>query len=291
MGRIRTSRAKIMRKYLLLLPCALFLLITLGFGIVTSIIQSLGFIPSLELREFTLKYYLELFNDKSFLTSILFNFEISIISSVIALILGVLVSYSLYKKYSKLSFNLLKLPLIIPHIIGVLIIITIFSQSGILSRILFNLGLITSNENFPLLINDNNGLGIILTYVWKETAFIAIVTYGIMNKIDKNIVLSAKNLGANDKTIFLKIIMPLCKKGILTNFLIIFAFSFTSFEVPYLIGPTAKRTLPVKAYIEYTSDIFNRPYAMAVNMILILISLIILILYTSLTKESEKEEK
>lgn len=276
--------------YFLLIPCTLFLLITLGFGIGTTLVQSLGFIPSLNMDEITLKYYLELFKDKSFLTSIVFNFKISFISSIISLILGVFISYALYIKYSKLSFNLLKIPIIVPHIIVVLIIITIFSQSGIISRILINLGVINSSNDFPLLVNDINGVGIVLTYIWKEVAFITLVTYGIMSRISKNIIYTAKNLGANNTLVFLKIILPICKKGILTNFLIIFAFTFTSFEVPFLIGPTSTRTLPVKAYIEYTTDIFNRPYAMAVNMVLIFISLALLILYTFLTKESNKEE-
>lgn len=276
--------------YLLLLPCTIFLLITLGFGIGTTLVQSLGFIPSLNMDEISLKYYFELFRDKSFINSIIFNFKISFISSIISLILGVLIAYLLYKRYSKLNLNILKIPIIVPHIIVVLIVITIFSQSGFISRIFINLGFIKSSTEFPLLTNDPNGFGIIITYIWKEVAFISLVTYGIMSRISKNLVYTAKNLGAKDSQVFLKIILPICKKALLTNFLIVFAFTFTSFEVPFLIGPTSIRSLPVKAYIEYTSDMFNRPYAMALNMVLIFISLIMLIIYTVLSKKSEQEE-
>lgn len=276
--------------YVLLLPCTLFLIITLGFGIGNSLFQSLGIIPTLGMNEPTFKYYLELLKDESFLSSIYFSFKISFISSIIALVFGVIIAYIIYKNYSKTNLSILRIPIIIPHMVVVLIIITIFSQSGIISRLLFNLGFIDSITNFPLFINDQHGIGIMLTYIWKELPFIALVTYGIMSSINKGIIISAKNLGANESTVFFKIILPLSRKGIITNFLIIFAFAFTSFEVPFLIGPTSTKALPVKAYIEYTSsDLFNRPYAMAVNITLIFISLIILILYHILTKKHKEE--
>lgn len=277
--------------YILLLPCTLFLIITLGFGIGNSLLQSLGFIPSIGLNDLTFKYYLDLFLDESFLNSLLFSFKISFISSSISLIVGVLLSYILYKKYSSSNLTILKVPIIIPHMVAVLIVITIFSQGGIFSRILYNLGLLKSHTNFPLLINDLGGIGIILTYIWKEIPFIALITYGLMSGIDKNLVYVAKSLGAREVDIFFKIILPITKKGLITNYLIIFAFSFASFEVPFLIGPTSPKALSVKAYLEYTSaDLFNRPYAMTVNISLIFIALIILIIYQLITRKSFKED-
>lgn len=68
--------------------------------------------------------------------------------------------------------------------------------------------------------------------------------------------------------------------SILSSFIIIFAFSFGAFEVPYLLGPTTPKSLSVKAYIEYSNpDLTNRPYAMVINTILIVISTFLIILY------------
>ncbi len=278
-------------KYILLLPCSLFLIITLGFGIGNSLLQSLGFIPSIGLNNFTLDSYIKLFNDKSFISSFVFTLKFSFISSIISLIIGTVLAYLLHVKCADKKLSFLKFPIIIPHVIVVLIIITIFSKSGLISRILYNIGIINDLNDFPLLINDSFGIGIILTYIWKETPFITLIIFGIISKIPKEIFYSAKNLGANSIYIFLHIVIPICKKGILTSFLIIFSFSFSSFETPYLIGATVPKSLAVKAYIEYSSaDIFNRPYAMAINIFIIFISLILLLLYAPLYKNSLKEE-
>lgn len=266
--------------YILLLPCSLFLIITLGFGVIEGILQSLGFMPSLGMEEVTFKYYTELFNDGEFIKSLLFSLKTSLISSILSVITGVFIAYILYKRKSRLNNLIIKLPMVIPHIVVVFIILSIFSQGGYISRIMNNLFMISDFNEFPLLINDQYGIGIVLAYLWKEIPFVAIITYDILNNINKDLIIAAKNLGANKGQIFSKILLPLSKKSIITSFLIIFAFSFGAFEVPYLLGPTMPKALSVKAFIEYSSsDLFNRPYAMAINTVLSFISLVIMVFY------------
>ncbi|SFA84003.1 ABC transporter permease [Clostridium frigidicarnis] len=266
--------------YILLLPCSLFLIITLGFGVIEGILQSLGFMPSLGMEEVTFKYYAELFKDGEFTKSLLFSLKTSLISSILSVIIGVFIAYILYKRKSRLNNLIIKLPMVIPHIVVVFIILSIFSQGGYISRIMNNLFMISDFNEFPLLINDQYGIGIVIAYLWKEIPFVAIITYDILNNINKDFIIAAKNLGANKGQIFSKILLPLSKKSIITSFLIIFAFSFGAFEVPYLLGPTMPKALPVKAFIEYSSsDLFNRPYAMAINTVLSFISLVIMVFY------------
>lgn len=266
--------------YILLLPCSLFLIITLGFGVIEGILQSLGFMPSLGMEEVTFKYYTELFKDGEFIKSLLFSLKTSLISSILSVIIGVFIAYILYKRKSRLNNLIIKLPMVIPHIVVVFIVLSIFSQGGYISRIMNNLFMISDFNEFPLFINDQDGIGIVLAYLWKEIPFVAIITYDILNNINKDLVIAAKNLGANKGQIFSKILLPLSKKSIITSFLIIFAFSFGAFEIPYLLGPTMPKALPVKAFIEYSSsDLFNRPYAMAINTVLSFISLVIMVFY------------
>ena len=56
----------------------------------------------------------------------------------------------------------------------------------------------------------------------------------------------------------------------------IFLYAFGAYELPNLLGPTLPRTLPELAYIEYTHpDLLNRPYAMAVNGVILAVSVIL----------------
>ena len=75
-----------------------------------------------------------------------------------------------------------KLPIIVPHSVAALLIYTVFAQSGILSRVLFHLGLIATPAEMPAFLFDRTGRGIILAYLWKEIPFIAMV---VLQRVEK----------------------------------------------------------------------------------------------------------
>ena len=80
--------------------------------------------------------------------------------------------------------------------------------------------------------------------------------------------------------------LPLCMPSILSGFLIIFVFALGAYELPMLLGATVPKALPVLAYIQYTHpDLKHRPYAMALNGIVIAISLLSAVIYYMLIKK------
>ncbi len=273
---------KEIKPYILLLPAAVVLLGILTSGIVMALSQSLGYMPIIGLREVTLKYYISIITDKGFLESLKFSLNISLFSSTIAVIIGVGLAYAmLINKHRKSIEKILYiLPIIVPHMVAAFLMFNILSQSGLMPRILYHLGILKAQSDFPSLIFDRYGVGIIITYLWKEIPFVAIVVYTFISNINKNLEEVAVNLGASRRQFFWHVIIPLSWTSIISSFIIIFAFSFGAFEVPYLLGPTTPKTLPVKAFIEYSNpDIFNRPYAMALNVVLTFISIIIVWVY------------
>ncbi len=258
-----------------------------AFGLIMGLVQSFGYFPVVGLKEFTLKYYKEVLTDKGFLESLKFSIYISFVSSVLAVIIGVLLAYSILQSKHRKGIEevIYKLPILVPHVIAALLIYNMFAQSGIFARILNSLGIIGSQREFPSLIFDKNGVGIILTYLWKEIPFIAMVVYTVLSNINDSLAQAALNLGANRRQVFWRILLPLIMPSIVSSFIIIFAFSFGAFEVPYLLGPTNPKTLPVKAYIEYTNpDLTHRPYTMVINMIITVFSLGLVWLYSKTFK-------
>ncbi|UOW69108.1 ABC transporter permease [Paraclostridium bifermentans] len=279
------------KPYLLIAPAALLLLFIMGVGICTCILQSLGYFPLIGLDNITFDYYKEILSNQQFITSLVLSLKTSIISSLIATIIGVLLAYLMTKsKFSKLRYFLLNLPIIVPHIIVVMLAFAIFSKTGIISRILYNLNLISDSREFVSLVNDKAGVGIMIVYIYKGMPFIAITVYNILRSLDAKLEDVALNLGANKFQIFKLIIIPQIMPTILSSFIVIFAFSFGSFEVPYLIGATNPKALPVNAYINYiNTDLAQRPLSMAMNSILTGVSFILLILYNLIFTKLKKK--
>jgi putative spermidine/putrescine transport system permease protein len=280
------------KPYLLIAPATLLLLFIMGIGIFTCVSQSLGYIPLIGLDNITFDYYKVILSNQQFLNSLILSLKTSIISSIIATIIGVILAYLMTKsRVSKFRYFLLNLPIIVPHIIVVMLAFAVFSKTGILARILYNLNLINDSSEFISLVNDKNGIGIIIVYIYKGMPFIAITVYNILKRIDINLEDVAKNLGANKYQIFKLVILPQIMPTILSSFIVIFAFSFGSFEVPYLIGATNPKALPVCAYINYiNTDLTQRPLSMAMNTILTFISFILLILYNLIFTKLNKNK-
>lgn len=280
------------KPYLLIAPAALLLLFIMGVGICTCILQSLGYFPLIGLDNITFGYYKEILSNQQFINSLMLSLKTSIISSIIATIIGILLAYLMTKsRVSKLRCFLLNLPIIVPHIIVVMLAFAVFSKTGIIARILYNLNLINDSREFVSLVNDKAGIGIIIVYIYKGMPFIAITVYNILKSLDVRLEDVALNLGANKFQVLKLVIMPQIMPTILSSFIVIFAFSFGSFEVPYLIGATNPKALPVNAYINYINiDLAQRPLSMAMNSILTGISFILLILYNLIFTKLKKNK-
>ena len=280
------------KPYLLIAPAALLLLFIMGVGICTCILQSLGYFPLIGLDNITFDYYKEILSNQQFINSLMLSLKTSIISSTIATIIGILLAYLMTKsRVSKLRCFLLNLPIIVPHIIVVMLAFAVFSKTGIISRMLYNLNLINDSREFVSLVNDKAGIGIIIVYIYKGMPFIAITVYNILKSLDVRLEDVALNLGANKFQVLKLVIMPQIMPTILSSFIVIFAFSFGSFEVPYLIGATNPKALPVNAYINYiNTDLAQRPLSMAMNSILTGISFILLILYNLIFTKLKKNK-
>lgn len=270
-----------LKPYILLLPVMIVIIGIFASSIIMGFLQSLGRFKIIGLTDFTLKYYKEVLGSKDFASSLGFSLYISLVSSIVSVVLGVLLSYSIFKSKSKRGIEqIYKLPVVVPHIVSVLLMYNILSQSGILPRTLYMMGIIAEQTDFPSLLYEKNGAGIILSYMWKEIPFVAMVTYTILDNISYKLTEAAKNLGANDRQVFRYILLPLIAPTVFSTFIIIFAFSFGAYEVPLLLGPTTPQALPIKAFVEYSNpDLANRPYAMVINMILTFVSFVLVWLY------------
>lgn len=279
-----------LKPYILLLPISIILISIMGFGIINCIMQSLGYIPYIGLKNISFRFYKEILGDSIFLESLIFSLKTSFISTSISIFIGVLLSYLLLQsKLSKIKESLLNLPIIVPHIVVVMLMISIFSQSGVISRILYNLNIISDSSQFMSLVSDKNGIGVILVYLWKGIPFVIITTYNTLKNINEKLQNVALNLGANKYQCFRYIILPLVLPSIISSFIILFAFSFGAFEVAFLIGPTYPKALPVSAYMSYvSSDLSQRSYAMVINVILSVFSFGILIVYNRILEKINK---
>ena len=278
--------------YALALP-AVVLVVVFVYGTVNGILQGFGIMPFLGMTEPTLDYFAMVFSRPDFLSSMAFSLRISAVSSAIALAGGVLLSWALVRarwgRFSRLVS--LQIPIMTMHALVALAVVFIFSGSGIASRVLYYLGLASTPAGIGSVVGAPSGWGIIAVYAWKEIPFVAFCTVTIMAHVSDSLGEAAATCGASGFRSFLHVTLPLCLPAALRAFLVVFVFSLGSYEVPFLLGPTAPKAMPVLAYIEFTNpDIVNRCYAMALNGVTTLVCAVAALVYFALIVRQRRQE-
>ena len=259
-SRVRWRRAlRAASPYLLALPAALLVAVFL-YGVVTGVAQGFGIMPALGMTVPTLRFYGQALTRPDLSASVAYSAYLAAVSSAIALV--------------------------------ALAVMFVFSGAGLGPRALHALGLVSGPTDVGSVVGAPSGWGIILVYAWKEIPSVAFCTVTIMASISASLGEAAATCGASRVQAFLHVTLPLCMGAALRAFIVVFVFALGSYEIPFLLGPTAPKALPVLAYNEFRDpDLVNRCYAMALNGLATLLSAIAAGCYFALLSRDRAREE
>ena len=273
---------------ILLAPALVVILVLFAGGLALGLSQSLGYMPIIGAYGFSLEAYLELLGSPGFLPSVLLTVFVSVTATGAAVTLAVITALSLRKHFvgKRLVSFLYQFPLTIPHLVVAVGMMMLVSQSGLLARGAYRIGLIGDPSQFPVLVFDDLGIGIILVYIWKEVPFIGLIALAVLQSIGSDYEEQARTLGANSWQTFRHVLLPIIIPGILPGSIIIFAYTFSSFEVPFLLGKSYPAMLSVLSYRLYVDvDLDARPQAMAMSILIALFVLILVVIYRRISEQ------
>lgn len=266
----------------MLAPALSILLVMFAGGLSLGFSQSLGYFPAGGQRELSLAAYAALFRDQGFVRSLALTLFVSFCATAGSLVLGVLSALALRGALWKSRFVhfVYQVPLTVPHLVVAVGLLMVMSQSGLISRALYAVGAISDQSEFPILVRDDWGVGIIIAYMWKQIPFIGLIALSVLQSVAVDYELAAQALGAGRLQRFRHVILPLVMPGLIPASIIIFAFAFGSFEVPLLLGKSFPSMLSVLAYRLYVDvDLAARPQAMATSVFIAVFVLVLVVLY------------
>lgn len=275
-----------MKIALLLAPAVGVIGVLFAGGLGAAFVQSLGYMPAIGMNEWSLDAYRQVLSDEDFLDSLALTLYVSGVSTGLSTVLAVLAALALRRAGGRLSAVVFQLPITIPHLVAAVGIALVVAQTGLGARLAAGLGLIGEPGDFPALLYDEYSVGIILTYVWKEVPFIALVVLASLRGVASELEEVARTLGAGAWQRFWYVVFPVISPSVVAASLLVFAFTFGAFEVPYLLGKSYPTMLPVLAYDEYREiDLAARPGAMAVNVLIAMITGTVAALYLRLARD------
>jgi len=144
-------------------------------------------------------------------------------------------------------------PLFIPFIVAAQCMRTFLAKNGILNNSLDSLGLVDVANLSGLL----DWRGIIITFVWKETPFVALLVSGALAALDRASIEAARNLGAGALRILVEILLPQIAGVITVSLVLAFVTMLSVLSVPIMISGgsptmiTVDMAFRVNSYSDY----------------------------------------
>jgi putative spermidine/putrescine transport system permease protein len=271
---------------LLLSPALLIVGVLFLGGFVFGILQSLGYLSLIGDGRFSLDAYRAMVDDPAVRASVALTLRVSLLSTAISAVLAVAAALLIRstRRGRRFLTVVFQLNLPVPHIVSAAAMLLLLQQSGFLSRLSHAAGLTGTPAGFPPLTADGFGVAIIASYVWKEVPFIGVVVLAALQAGVADYEEVARTLGAGPWARFRTVVLPIITPAVLSTSIIVFSFTFGSYEVPYLLGRPYPATLPVVAYQNYTdTDLAARPVSMAIAVFIAVFVGLLVLLYMKLS--------
>ncbi|MDO4619770.1 MAG: ABC transporter permease [Lachnospiraceae bacterium] len=161
---------------------------------------------------------------------------LSVILSFAATVVCLLMAYPLslfLTETQKDSNSLLTMMLIVPMWMNFLLRTyawqSLLEKTGVINTFLTSLGL------QPLRMINTPG-AIVLGMVYNFLPFMILPIYNALQKIDRNVINAAHDLGAGSVQTFLRVIFPLSLPGVISGITMVFIPALTTFVVSSLLG-------------------------------------------------------
>ncbi len=264
---------------------ALFFLIVVApvcWGLGYAFAYSVGWAGLLS-HGFTLEHWRRVLVENEVLPSVAYSLALATVTVALTITLALGIALTFRESAARgLLSDALHFPLALPPTVAALFMFQMLSGAGLLSRVAFHLGLESEPRDFPSLVFDAPGFGIVTTHLLLAVPFFALLYAQLYEneKLDELTSL-ARTLGAGRVACLRRVILPLLLRRSLANLSLFFVGVLGSFEIPSLVGAQSPRMISVLTRQKFALfDLSEKPqaYIIAVLYSLLALSLISLTL-------------
>lgn len=233
-----------------------------------------------------LQNYVDVITSYYFLDSLLYTLKIALLSTAISMVIAVVCALALRETFmgKKLVVFLFQFNLTIPRMAAAMIVVMLLSQTGFISQLCYAFGLTDSATQFPFLVFDVDGKGVIIGFVWKFFPYIGLSTLGVLQGASIEFEQQAATLGVGKFKRFFHVTLPLIIPATSIASIIVFAAAFGDYELPMILGSSRSHVLSVFTYMKYCDPAMrNLPEAFTLMVIMSVILAVVILAYRKLT--------
>lgn len=178
---------------------------------------------------FTLRWYVELFQDRTIMSSLYSTLFIGVTSAIIATIIGTLAAIGIHNSrgiQKKLIMNVTYLPVLNPEIVTAISLMILF----VFARV--RLGYLT----------------LLLAHITFNIPYVILSVLPKLRQLNKHLYEAALDLGCTPAQALWKVIIPEIMPGIITGLLLAFTLSIDDFVISFFTTGSGINTLSITIY-------------------------------------------
>ncbi len=211
-------------------------------GMFKQVVYQYHFVP-----EPSLEYYVGLSKYPGIFKAIQRSFYYATLTTIGTLLISYPLAYyigvKLEERYRDLAVLVVFTPFWINFLLRVYAMRFILHEAGMVNTILRLLGIITEPIRFL-----GTDVAVIVVMIYSYLIFMVLPLYGVLEKLNVELLEAAYTLGATPFRAFLKITLPLSIPGILAGSLLVFIPAVGEFVIPELVGGPNTTTLGTIIY-------------------------------------------
>ena len=210
------------------------------------------------------------------------SFKLALIATAICLLIGYPVAYLLSREgasFQRTAMVLIMLPMWMNFLLRTYSWMTILENHGLLNQLLQKIGILAlynhltgSELEYFTLINTQGA--VVLGMVYNYLPFMILPIYSVLTKIDNSVIEAAQDLGANNRNVFLKVVLPMSMPGVISGVTMVFVPAVSTFIISKMLGGGGNLLIGDLIDMQFLGSAYNPNLGSAISLVLMVIILI-----------------
>ena len=204
------------------------------------------------------------------------------ISTVICLVMAFPVGYFLSRLRANkqhIMLMLIMLPMWMNFLLRTYAWMSLLEDNGLINNMLAAVGL-------PRIHMINTAGAVVLGMVYNYIPYMILPIYSVLTKIDNSVIEAAQDLGANNRNVFLKVVLPMSMPGVISGVTMVFVPAVSTFIISKMLGGGGNLLIGDLIDMQFLGSAYNPNLGAAISLVL----MVFIFLCMSITNQLDNEE-
>ena len=241
----------------------------------------------------------------SYASVFLRSFRLALVATLVCVLIGYPVSYWMAHEgpgFQRVAMALIMLPMWMNFLLRTYSWMSILENNGLLNQLFQNIGVIALyNRIAPFFVDIRNVFAahfggvqttfvpiehfqmintsgaVVLGMVYNYLPFMILPIYSVIVKLDHSLLEAARDLGADSRLVFRKVIFPLSLPGVLSGVTMVFVPSVSTFAISRLLGGGTQMMLGDLIEQQFLGGAYDPHLGAAISMVMMVIVVVCMV--------------